>query len=137
MAQIDRDCFAIWFRGTGPDAAAVELNALCYALGGEIVAGSLSLVPDVEMGVARYPEDAADPAALINHALVSLARPGTDRKDAAAPGKSAAIARERFSLEQDLRRAIERGQLEMAYQPVVALSRGDHRRRSAASLAAP
>ena len=124
MAHVDRDCFAIWFRGTGPDAAAVELRALCYALGGEIVTGSLSLVPDVEVGIARYPQDAADPAALINHALVSLARPGRGKDATAAPGKSAEIARERFSLEQDLRRAIEREQLEMAYQPVVELSRG-------------
>jgi EAL domain-containing protein (putative c-di-GMP-specific phosphodiesterase class I)/GGDEF domain-containing protein len=124
MAHVDRDCFAIWFQGTGPEAAAVELKALCYALGGEVSAGSLSLVPDIEVGTALYPEDAADPAALINHALVSLARPGSAGTAAVPPGTSAQIARERFSLEQDLRRAIERGQLEMAYQPVVELSRG-------------
>lgn len=123
MAHVDRDCFAIWFRGTGPEAAAVELKALCYALGGEIVAESLSLVPDIEVGIARYPDDSADPAALINHALVSLARPGSDGRDA-PPGTSAEVARERFSLEQDLRRAIEREQLAMVYQPVVELSRG-------------
>ncbi len=124
MAHVDRDCFAIWFGGTAPDVADVELRALCYALGGEIVAGSLSLAPDVEVGVARHPQDAADPAGLINHALVSLARPGSDRIETAPPGRSAEIARERFSLEQDLRRAIERGQLDMVYQPVVQLSRG-------------
>jgi EAL domain-containing protein (putative c-di-GMP-specific phosphodiesterase class I) len=124
MAHVDRDSFAIWFRGAGPDAAAVELKALCYALGGEIVAGGLSIVPDVEVGIARYPHDAADPGALIQHALVSLARPGSEIHASASPGKSAEIARERFSLEQDLRRAIERDQLEMAYQPVVELSRG-------------
>jgi EAL domain-containing protein (putative c-di-GMP-specific phosphodiesterase class I)/GGDEF domain-containing protein len=124
MAHVDRDCFAIWFLGTGPDTAAVELKALCYALGGEIVTGSLSLVPDVEIGIARYPHDAADPGALINHALVSLARPGSDSNETASLGRSAEIARERFSLEQDLRRAIEREQLQMAYQPVVELSRG-------------
>jgi Amt family ammonium transporter len=124
MAHVDRDCFAIWFRGIGPDAAAVELRALGYALGAEITAGALTVVPDLEIGVALYPTDAGNPGALLSHALVSLARPGTERNGAAPPGKSAEIARERFSLEQDLRRAIERGQLEMAYQPVVALSRG-------------
>lgn len=124
MGHVDRDCFAIWFRGVGPDAAAMELKALAYALGAEIIAGTLTIVPDVEVGVAYYPDDARDPAALINHALVALVRPGSGRKDAVPPGKSAEIARERFSLEQDLRRAIERDQLEMAYQPVVELSRG-------------
>ena len=124
MAHIDRDCFAIWFRGAEPEAAAVELKALCYALGGEIVAGSLTVVPDVEVGTALYPADAADPAALINHALVSLARPGSVGGEAPSPYKAAEIARERFSLEQDLRRAIEREQLEMVYQPIVDLAKG-------------
>jgi EAL domain-containing protein (putative c-di-GMP-specific phosphodiesterase class I)/GGDEF domain-containing protein len=124
MSHVDRDCFAIWFRGVGPEAAAVELKAICYALGAEIAAGTLTIVPDVEVGIAHYPEDARDPAALINHAIVSLARPGGDRSGASVPGRSAEIARERFSLEQDLHRAIEREQLEMVYQPVVELSRG-------------
>jgi len=124
MAHVDRDCFAIWFRGVGPEAAAVELKAICYALGAEIAAGTLTVVPDVEVGIAYYPQDARDPAALINHAIVSLARPGSEGSGRSAPGKSADIARERFSLEQDLRHAIEREQLEMVYQPVVELSRG-------------
>lgn len=123
MAHVDRDCFAIWFRGAEPEAAAVELKALCYALGAEIVAGSLAVVPEVEVGAALYPQDAADPSGLINHALVSLARPGAARA-VATSGKSAEIARERFSLEQDLRHAIDREQLEMVYQPVVELSKG-------------
>ena len=124
MAHVDRACFAIWFRGVGPEAAAIELNALCYALGAEIAAGGLNVVPDVEVGIAHYPADAREPAGLINHAIVSLARPGSDEKAGSAHGKSADIARQRFSLEQDLRHAIEREQLEMAYQPVVELSRG-------------
>jgi EAL domain-containing protein (putative c-di-GMP-specific phosphodiesterase class I)/GGDEF domain-containing protein len=124
MAHVDRDCFAIWFRGVGPEAAAVELKAICYALGAEIPAGTLTVVPDVEVGIASYPQDARDPAALINHAVVSLARPGSDKSDVSVRGRSAEIARERFSLEQDLRHAIEREQLEMVYQPVVELSRG-------------
>jgi EAL domain-containing protein (putative c-di-GMP-specific phosphodiesterase class I)/GGDEF domain-containing protein len=124
MSHVDRDCFAIWFRGVGPEAAAVELKAICYALGAEIAAGTLAVVPDVEVGIAHYPGDARDPAALINHAIVSLARPGCDRSGASVPGRSAQVARERFSLEQDLHHAIEREQLEMVYQPVVELSKG-------------
>jgi EAL domain-containing protein (putative c-di-GMP-specific phosphodiesterase class I)/GGDEF domain-containing protein len=124
MAHVDRDCFAIWFRGAEPNAAAVELKALCYALGGEIVAGGMRLDPDIELGAAHYPEDATEPAALINHALASLARPNSEKSDAAPPGRSASIAKERYSLEQDLGRAIEREQLEMVYQPVVDLTKG-------------
>ena len=123
-AHVDRDCFAIWFRGAEPEAAAVELQALCYALGAEITAGELTVVPEIEVGTALYPVDGGDPATLINHALVSFARPGADRGAVSAPGKSAEIARERFALEQDLRHAISREQLQMVFQPVVDLSKG-------------
>ena len=124
MAHVDRDCFAIWYRGAEPKAAAVELQALCYALGAEITVGDLTIVPEVEVGTALYPVDAEEPAGLINHALVSFARPGADKGSVSAPGRSAAIARERFSLEQDLRHAIDRGQLETLFQPIVDLSTG-------------
>jgi EAL domain-containing protein (putative c-di-GMP-specific phosphodiesterase class I)/GGDEF domain-containing protein len=124
MAHVDRDCFAIWYRGAEPDAAAVELQALCYALGAEIAVGDLTVVPEIEIGTAHYPVNAEDPAGLINHALVSFARPGADKGSGPAPGRSAAIARERFSLEQDLRHAIDRGQLETVFQPIVDLSKG-------------
>lgn len=124
MAHVDRDCFAIWFQDAEPEAAAIELQALCYALGAEIAAGDMNVVPEVEVGTALYPADAAEPAALINHALVSFARPGADRSAAPPPGKPAEAARERFALEQDLRHAIEREQLEMAFQPVVDLLKG-------------
>jgi EAL domain-containing protein (putative c-di-GMP-specific phosphodiesterase class I)/GGDEF domain-containing protein len=124
MAQVDRDCFAIWFGKTETGAAAVELKALCYALGAEITAGDMTVVPEIEVGTALYPGDAVDPAALINHALVCLAKPGADRDAARSPGKAADVARERFALEQDLRHAIAREQLEMVFQPAVDLSRG-------------
>jgi EAL domain-containing protein (putative c-di-GMP-specific phosphodiesterase class I)/GGDEF domain-containing protein len=124
IAHIDRDCFGIWFRDAPAEAAAAELQALCYALGAEIVAGGTKLVPEVEVGTALYPLDANAPAGLINHALVSLSRAGGASVGAIAPGKVVHAARERFALEQDLHHAIGRGQLEMAFQPVVDLSKG-------------
>jgi EAL domain-containing protein (putative c-di-GMP-specific phosphodiesterase class I)/GGDEF domain-containing protein len=123
MAHVDRDCFAIWFRGTAPDSAMIELQALCYALGGEIAAADMKVLPDIEVGTALYPVDAREPAALINHALLSFAKPGAKAVEV-EPGKSAHIARERFALEQDLRHAIGRKQLDMVFQPVVDLSMG-------------
>lgn len=124
VAHVDRDCFAIWFRCTAPEAAFVELRALCYALGAEIMAGEMLVTPEIELGTAAYPADADEPAALVNHALVSFAKPGAPVAASAVAGKSAGLARERFALEQDLRHAIDREQLEMVFQPVVDLSRG-------------
>ena len=138
MAHVDRDCFAIWFRGTEPEAAAVELQALCYALGAEIAAGDLTVVPEVEVGTALYPAD-AERAGRLDQSRPRVASPGPARTGARdrRPANPPQIARERFSLEQDLRHAIDREQLEMVFQPVVDLSQGRGRRRGAAALAAP
>jgi EAL domain-containing protein (putative c-di-GMP-specific phosphodiesterase class I)/GGDEF domain-containing protein len=121
VAHVDRDSFAIWFRETEPAAAAVELRALSYALGAEITAGDMSVVPEIEIGTALYPEHASEPGGLINHALASFGKPGAAGAALPLPGKSAHNARERFALEQDLRHAISRNQLEIAFQPVVDL----------------
>jgi EAL domain-containing protein (putative c-di-GMP-specific phosphodiesterase class I)/GGDEF domain-containing protein len=124
IAHVDRDCFAIWFRGTEAEAAIVELKALCYALEAEIEAGEMAIVPEIGMGIARYPDDAREPAALINHALVSFARRGAIAAAADAVADPFLVARERFALEQDLRHAIDREQFAMVFQPVVDLAKG-------------
>ena len=122
LAQVDRDCFAIWLRET--DTASGELQAIAYALGQEIADGELRFSPEVEAGAALYPDDGADPAMLLTRAIVSLARP---RRGGTGPAtffsaESAAVARERFSVEQELRHAIARNQLELHLQPVVDLA---------------
>ncbi|MDT9598858.1 putative bifunctional diguanylate cyclase/phosphodiesterase [Sphingosinicella rhizophila] len=123
LAHIDRDCFAIWFRDSPAESGRKELQAICYALGGEIEAGDRLIIPDLEVGTGVLGVDGNDPAAVLTRALVSIQRPA-DATKAAAPGRSVQAARERFSLEQDLRHAIARSQLEMEFQPVVDLARG-------------
>jgi EAL domain-containing protein (putative c-di-GMP-specific phosphodiesterase class I)/GGDEF domain-containing protein len=124
LAQVDRDCFAIWFQNVEADSAITELKAICYALGAEIVAGDTALEPEIEVGTAQYPANGTEALILVNHALVSLAKPGAAGRAGATAGNAVHVARERFALEQDLRHAIAREQLEMAFQPVVDVSRG-------------
>lgn len=124
IAHVDRDSFALWFGGADARAARLELQAIGYAMGAEIEVGTLRLSPEIEVGEAIYPADGADAAALLNHALVSLAKPGASGFEKDAPGRSADAARERFALEQELRHAIERQQLELVFQPIVDLGRG-------------
>lgn len=124
MAHVDRDSFAIWFPGPEVKAARLELQAICYAMGAEIDVGPMTLTPEIEVGTSLYPADAQDAADLLNHALVSIASTDADIAEQPQPSRSAHVARERFALEQDLRRAIDRQQLEMVFQPVVELSRG-------------
>ena len=124
LAQVDRDSFAIWFRGATPEAAETELRALCYALGSEIRAGDLALTPEVDAGAGLYPKDGRDPAGLLNRTLLSLDKKqrGGGKLRLLTP-RAAQAAREDFSLEQGLRQAVARDELELHFQPVVDLAR--------------
>jgi len=124
VAHVDRDCFAIWFRNAANvQSAATELQAICYTLGAEISAGDLKLVPDVEAGAAVYPKDGSEPAALVTRALVSLAKIGQSAAANIDLTRNTTRAREMFALEQDLRHAIDREQLQLHFQPVFDLAK--------------
>jgi EAL domain-containing protein (putative c-di-GMP-specific phosphodiesterase class I)/GGDEF domain-containing protein len=127
LAHVDRDCFAIWF-GLCPDPkrAAAELQAIGYVLMQELQIDGFTLTPDIQLGSALYPIDADEPGNLLSRAFVSLARPQRTADGAIAffARPSAEVARQRFSLEQDLRQAIRRSELALHYQPVVDLAAG-------------
>ena len=124
VAHVDRDCFAIWFRGH-------------RARGGRHRAPRALLCPGCRDRGGRHDADARDRKRhgrlsrrrrgahgpdQPRFGLLRQARRGSERR--AGSGQSATIARARFSLEQDLRHAIAREQLHMVFQPVVDVSRG-------------
>lgn len=126
LAQIDRDCFALWYAGSSPEAARAEFEALGYVLMREIEDQGIAVIPDVQLGSALYPLDADEPDNLLSRAFVSLARPQRTAEGAIAffARPSPEQARRRFSLEQNLRQALRRGELALQYQPFVDLAIG-------------
>lgn len=126
VAQVDRDCFALWFGACDPAAATTELEALGYVLAQEVAEGDATVTPDIQLGSALYPVDAEEPANLLNRAFVSLARPQRTADGGLAFFARPAPheARQRFSLEQRLRQALRRGEFELLYQPVADLDCG-------------
>ncbi|HEY3697001.1 bifunctional diguanylate cyclase/phosphodiesterase [Phenylobacterium sp.] len=127
LAQVDRDCFAVWVSGVDdPQTAAAELQALSYVLGQEIDAADFKITPNVGLGAAIHPHDGADAPILLTRALAALPKSGQ-----LAAGRlnffsaeSSTAARARFSLEQSLRQAISREELLLHFQPVVDLTAG-------------
>ena len=118
IAQVDRFRLAVWY---GPDtdvaAARAQLDALGYALGAPIRTGAQEWLPDVRIGTACVVEEGATPQGLLARATAALsagiavtAEPLVD---------PVVAARERYAIEQDLRRAIERGEFELRFQPLV------------------
>jgi EAL domain-containing protein (putative c-di-GMP-specific phosphodiesterase class I)/GGDEF domain-containing protein len=127
VAQVDRDCFAVWLcDGAGPKGAGDALKALAANLGEPIGNGDLKITPDVRIGAAIYPDDGADPQSLLARAMAALSK--TERMSAGRiafhSDESSADAEQRFSMEQALRRAIMKRELALFYQPVIDLNAG-------------
>jgi EAL domain-containing protein (putative c-di-GMP-specific phosphodiesterase class I)/GGDEF domain-containing protein len=120
-AQVDRDCFAIWFPGGhAAKAAAGELQAIGYVLAQDLGDGDLRIAPDVSLGAAVYPTDAAEPAALLTRAFAAAPKAGRSSSGRLSffSAEASEAARERFQIEQGLRTAISRDQFALHYQPV-------------------
>jgi diguanylate cyclase (GGDEF)-like protein/PAS domain S-box-containing protein len=78
------------------------------------------------IGIALYPDDGTDMETLLRNADTAMYRAkdsGRDRHMLYTSGMNAAMA-ERLATESDLRRAVERGEFVLHYQPQVDLSSG-------------
>lgn len=127
LAQVDRDCFALWFRDVAQtQTAAAELQALGYVLGQDLDERGLKIAPEVALAAAVFPDDWTEPAGLLSRALAALPKAGHSGSGKVAyfSSESSAAARQRFDMEQALRQAIAREQLTLCYQPVVDLDQG-------------
>jgi Amt family ammonium transporter len=120
IAQVDRDCFAIWLRGASADALIGEFRALAFVAGQELDSGGASLDPAIETGLAAFPEDGITAISLLARATATSGVVGESVSSTA----SLSDGRERFLIERDLPYAIDAGQLAMVFQPVVDLSAG-------------
>jgi len=118
IAQVDRFRLAVWY---GPDAdtdaACAQLDALGYALGAPIQAGAQEWLPELRIATARVPAEGIGPQALLSRAIGALSLGAATATEPA--DDPAALARERYAMEQDLRRAIERNEFELRYQPLI------------------
>ena len=76
------------------------------------------------IGIAFGAPEIDDSEELIRHAQFAVKRSKGTGKTEAYQTQAFDIARERFGMETALRRAIERGQMRLTYQPIVDLSTG-------------
>ncbi|RUW54052.1 GGDEF and EAL domain-containing protein [Mesorhizobium sp. M1A.F.Ca.ET.072.01.1.1] len=86
--------------------------------GGELVSASI--------GIALYPLDADEQAALVSHADTALYRAKAEGKDTYRyfEASMGAETRDRRAMEHDLRQAVARGEFRLVYQPQKEISSG-------------
>ena len=119
LARLGGDEFAILMRDVGNPAAAGDLaDRVLAALRSKDGDDQHDRISS-SVGIAVYPDDAADSETLLNYADTALYRAKSDGRDMYCffEAKMGAEVRERRMLEHDLRHAVPRGELHLAYQP--------------------
>jgi diguanylate cyclase (GGDEF)-like protein/PAS domain S-box-containing protein len=127
LARIGGDEFAV-VTPTGPQPSAAETLAerLAEALDVDIEVGGLPMRVGLTVGIAVFPQDGADAATLVANADAALFRAkeearGSIRFFEVSMDKQ---LREKRALQQDLRSAIARDEIELHYQPQAQIDGG-------------
>jgi diguanylate cyclase (GGDEF)-like protein len=122
VGRIGGDEFALSVRTASAETAVELAETVRTALRDRMVLGSLTIHVDAAVGVAVHPDHGADAATLLQRADVAThaAKSVTSAVQVFNPGLESRSVR-RLGLAADLRRALERGELEVYFQPKVGL----------------
>ncbi|HWV40787.1 PAS-domain containing protein [Pseudorhodoplanes sp.] len=110
--------------GEQPAAAEALADRLLATVGEEFAINGQTLRASVSIGIALFPADASDAATLLGNADAALYRAKSEGRSAIRffeAGMDKRL-RERRVLQQELRSAVERGELTMHYQPQARIS---------------
>jgi diguanylate cyclase len=119
MARLGGDEFAVLMPAPANPAAASRLaESILEVLRTSSDAPETNSI-STSIGIALYPDDAADRETLLSHADTALYRAKTEGRDTYRffEAKMGVEVRERRTLEHDLRLAIARDELRLEYQP--------------------
>jgi len=111
----------------GPERAAHVAETVLQAITQEYVLGEHLLHVSTSIGIAMFPSDGADIDSLVKHADIAMyhaKQAGRDRYQFFGQEMNARVV-EHASLEKGLRRALDEGQFELAYQPEVDIASGE------------
>ncbi|MBV8509609.1 MAG: diguanylate cyclase, partial [Xanthobacteraceae bacterium] len=124
-ARMGGDEFAIVCKAPQPMAAEYLARLTLEGLGEELDVAGNKLLLEASMGVAIFPGDANNPADLIANADSAMEYAKADGRHTIRffDRRTDSELRERRALHHDLRFAVERNELYLEYQPLVATDR--------------
>ncbi len=124
VARLGGDEFIILLPGLHqPGDASLIANKLLACFSAPFQAGEHEFFTSASIGTSLYPQDGTDVASLIRNADAAMYRSkakGRNRVESYTRDLTAQ-ASERIALEHELRRAIERNELSLSYQPKFSL----------------
>ena len=121
VARLGGDEFTLVLEQTSPGEDVVEIAGILHeSLREPIAAAGIAIDVGVSIGIARYPDDATDPATLLRHADVAMyvAKRRQTRFEMYDPANDRNTVR-RLAMVGELRSAIANGQLRLYYQPQI------------------
>ena len=127
LARVGGDEFAVVTpTGPQPETAAALVDRITLAFASEMNVRGLSLEVGITIGVAVYPNDGADATTLVANADAALHRAKAEARGSIRFFEVSMDKhlREKRVLQQDLRTAIMRGELELYYQPQMKIGGG-------------
>lgn len=121
VARLGGDEFTLVLEQSAPGDDIVELADILHeSLREPIPAAGIAIDVGVSIGIARYPDDAMDPATLLRHADVAMyvAKRRQTPYELYDPANDRNTVR-RLAMVSELRSAIANGQLRLYYQPKI------------------
>ena len=121
VARLGGDEFTLVLEQISPSNDIVEVASILHeSLREPIPAAGIAIDVGVSIGIARYPDDAKDPATLLRHADVAMyvAKRRQTRYEMYDPANDRNTVR-RLAMVGELRSAIANGQLRLYYQPQI------------------
>ena len=127
FGRIETDVFAVLMPETSPEQCVDLAGQIIETLGYSFDHAGDELFVNSKIGVSLHPDDGADVGSLMYNAAAALAHA---RKSAGSSCEFYAeginkFASDRLALENDLRRAIERNELDVHYQPKLSIATGE------------
>jgi diguanylate cyclase (GGDEF)-like protein len=124
VARLGGDEFAVVFAGVeAPERAEALAQRLVQEISRPYSIGGHDVIIGVSIGIAMAPRDGVDPERLIKSADMALYHAKKEGRGRFCffEAQMDALAQTRRALEMDLRNALDQGELEAHYQPLIAL----------------
>jgi diguanylate cyclase (GGDEF)-like protein len=126
IARLGGDEFAVLLSGTSVDEALPVARKILFALEEPVAIAGQAIDARASMGIAGFPVDAEDGDTLMRHADTAMyvAKRGSLGCKVYDPGSDSSSGEGELSLLSELRKAVERDELTLHFQPKIELATG-------------